>query len=142
MLHQRDPILLLFSWGIYVRDEKRDIVTANQRHEARIVEMAHVRLRLPAICGGVRILAFLNHLLGDFGPVLSRGAFTCRINPVANCVNLILREYLDGIVEMRSIAGRGLMTMVEVAVKAHMDIAPAVVKLDELIDRNKGYVLI
>lgn len=122
MLHQRNPILLLLSGSVDICNKKGDVMATDHRHESRVIEMTHIRLGLPAICSGVGVLTFLDDLLRDFGPKLSGGTLTRRVDAAPNGINLILRDYLHGIVKMRPIARGGLVAMVEIPIQCHMDI--------------------
>ena len=102
-------------------------MAADHRHEPRVIEMTHIRLGLPAICGGVGVLTFLDDFFGDFGAKLSGGTLPRRVDPVPNGINLFLRDYLHGVVEVWPIPGRGLVTMVKITVKCHVHITAPII---------------
>lgn len=116
MLHQRDTELLLLPWSVDVCDEERNIMATYHRHETGIVKMTHVSLSFPAIGGGVRILTLLDDLFRYSRAVFSRGAFTGRVDPLSDGINLRFWYYLSGIMEVGAVTGGGLMTMVKVTI--------------------------
>jgi hypothetical protein len=119
---------LLFTWGIDVRQEERNVMATDQCHEACVVEMIHGRFLLPAICCFVRSFTFIKRLVGECSITYLRSRLLLCIDVFANIVNTTLWYHVFRVKKMETIACHFPVTMVEVAINRDVYIGPSVVE--------------
>jgi hypothetical protein len=91
VFNERNSILLLFSRGIDIREEKRNIVTADYGHKPSVVELFSTGLLFPTIGGLMRILTLVDCTIRNLWLVDPRWPPARMFNAFSYCVHLRLR---------------------------------------------------
>src|ERR1700683_1243678 len=123
MFNEGDSILLLFTGGIDICEEKCDVMTTDKGHKASGIKMRTASLLFPTISGLVRILALVDGRIRDFCVVGPRRLFPGTFNPISYGIHLFLRYEVVRFIKRWTVPRTRQVPVVEIAICCHMDIA-------------------
>src|ERR1700683_2534430 len=123
MFNEGDSILLLFTGGIDICEEKCDVMTTDKDHKASGIKMRTTSLLFPTISDLVRILALVNGRIRDFCVVGPHGLFPDTFNLISYGIHLFLQYEIVGFIKQWTVPRTRQAPVVEIAICCHMDIA-------------------
>lgn len=127
MLDEGDSVLLLLAGGINVGDEKRCTVATNQGTDPMIIELFLIGLSLVIIGGVVGLLALINSLVGYDRMYFLWLRLSNLGNVYTDLIDLFLGEKVLWFMESGAVASGPSVSMMEVPINCHMDVATPVV---------------
>lgn len=127
MLDEGDSVLLLLAGGINVGDEKRCTVATNQCTDPMIIELFLIGLSLVIIGGVVGLLALINSLVGYDRMYFLWLRLSNLGNVYTDLIDLFLGEKVLWFMESGAVASSPSVSMMEVPINCHMDVATPVV---------------
>jgi hypothetical protein len=138
MFNESDSIFLLFTRGINICKEERDIVTAHKGHETSGIKLRSASLLFPTISGLMRILTLVDGGIWDFRVVGPRRPFPGVLDPISYSIHLFLRYKVVRVIKRRTVSRAGQVPMMEITVCCCMDVAATDI-FDELrkLKKNK-----
>jgi len=117
-----NTIFLLFPRCVDVHKEQRDVVMADQHHNAGVIETFHGGLLFITVCCFIQHFTLVNCFIRNCSVPLLRWLLTRSFNPPSDFIHLSFGDEIHRIVKWRTGTCQASMTMVKVPISSDMNI--------------------